>query len=182
MAESGKKWYVVRAVNGKETKVKEQLELEIERNGVSNLVDQILIPKEKVIQIRNGKKIAKERNFFPGYVLIEAVLDGEVPHIIKNVTNVIGFLGEEKGGEPLPMRQSEVNRILGKVDELAATEGQFEANYLVGDRVKVVDGPFNTFEGVIEEVQEDKKKLKVMVKIFERRTPIELNYGQVEKQ
>lgn len=182
MADSGKKWYVVRAVNGKETKVKEQLELEIERSGLTGSVEQILIPKEKVIQIRNGKKVTKERSFFPGYILIEALLEGEVPHIIKGVTNVIGFLGEEKGGEPLPMRQAEVNRILGKVDELADTEVQYEIDYVIGDRVKVIDGPFNTFEGVLEEVDDEKKKLKVMVKIFERRTPIELNYSQVEKQ
>ena len=179
---SAHKWYVVRAVNGKENKVREQLEIEIERSGLSSSVQQILIPKEKVIQIRNGKKVAKERSYFPGYILIEAVLEGEVPHVIKGVTNVIGFLGEEKGGDPLPMRNAEVKRILGKVDELADSEVEFEGSFEVGERIKVVDGPFNGFEGVIEEVNTEKKKLKVMVKIFERKTPLELNYGQVEKQ
>ncbi len=177
-----KKWYVVRAVNGQEKKVKELLELEISREGLDAYISQILIPTEKVYQIRNGKKVAKERNYFPGYVIIEAALEGEVPHIIKDIPNVIGFLGAEKGGDPLPLRESEVNRILGKVDELADNEVEFENSYLVGDKVKVIDGPFNNFDGVVEEILEDKKKLKVMVKIFGRRTPVELNYMQVDKQ
>ncbi|TXC81625.1 transcription termination/antitermination protein NusG [Luteibaculum oceani] len=182
MASSGKNWYVVRAVNGKEKKVKEFLELEIARYGLEKNISQILIPTEKVYQIRNGKKVAKERNYFPGYVIIEASLEGEIPHIIKNITNVIGFLGAEKGGDPLPLRESEVNRILGKVDELSDNEVEFENNYVVGDKVKVIDGPFNNFDGVVEEILEDKKKLKVMVKIFGRKTPVELNYMQVDKQ
>lgn len=182
MASSGKNWYVVRAVNGKEKKVKEFLELEIGRYGLEKNISQILIPTEKVYQIRNGKKVAKERNYFPGYVIIEANLEGEIPHIIKNITNVIGFLGAEKGGDPLPLRESEVNRILGKVDELTDNEVEFENSYLVGDKVKVIDGPFNNFDGVVEEILEDKKKLKVMVKIFGRKTPVELNYMQVDKQ
>ncbi|MGB0166721.1 MAG: transcription termination/antitermination protein NusG [Luteibaculum sp.] len=182
MAGSDKKWYVVRAVNGQEKKVKEMLELEIGREGLDSHISQILIPTEKVYQIRNGKKVAKERNYFPGYVIIEANLGGEVPHVIKNIPNVIGFLGAEKGGDPLPLRESEINRILGKVDELADTEVEFENNYSVGDKVKVIDGPFNNFDGVVEEILEDKKKLKVMVKIFGRRTPVELNYIQVDKQ
>jgi transcriptional antiterminator NusG len=177
-----KKWYVVRAVSGKEKKVKEQLEVEISRLNLEDYVSQVLIPTEKVYQIRNGKKISKERNFFPGYVLIEASLKGEIPHIIKNITNVIGFLGATKGGDPVPMRQAEVNRILGKVDELADSDEEVNIPYIVGESVKVIDGPFNNFTGIIEEINEEKKKLKVMVKIFGRKTPLELNYMQVEKE
>lgn len=179
---TGKKWYVVRAVSGKEKRVKEFIELEVSRANLQDFVSQVLIPTEKVFQIRNGKKISKERNFFPGYVLVEAELVGEVPHLIKSVNNVIGFLGAEKGGDPVPLRTSEVNRILGKVDELAESEEEITIPYVVGESVKVIDGPFNNFNGVIEEVNEEKKKLKVMVKIFGRKTPLELGYMQVEKE
>lgn len=177
-----KKWYVVRAISGKEKKIKELIEVEIQRNNLEIYVSQILIPTEKVIQIRNNKKISKERNFFPGYVLIEAALIGEVPHTIKNINGVIGFLGTEKGGDPVPLRLSEVNRILGKVDELAESEHELSVPFIVGEVVKVTDGPFNSFSGVIEEINEEKKKLKVMVKIFGRKTPLELGFLQVEKE
>jgi transcriptional antiterminator NusG len=145
-------------------------------------VSQVLIPTEKVYQIRNGKKISKERSYFPGYVLIEASLVGEIPHILRNITNVIGFLGAKGDDEPTPLRQSEVNRILGKVDELAATDEELNTPFFVGETVKVIDGPFNSFTGVIEEVNDEKKKLKVMVKIFGRKTPLELSFLQVEKE
>ncbi len=182
MSSVEKKWYVVRAISGKEGKVKEYLQSEIDRLGYQNFISNILIPTERVFQIRNGKKISKERNYFPGYVLVEASLVGEIPHMIKNVPNVIGFLGAEKGGEPLPLRISEVNRILGKVDELAE-QGEFvNIPYIIGETVKVIDGPFNSFSGVIEEINEEKKKLKVMVKIFGRKTPLELGFMQVEKE
>jgi transcription termination/antitermination protein NusG len=177
---SSKKWYVVRAISGQEKKVKQYIEVEIARLKLNDYVSQVLIPTEKVIQIRNGKKTTKERSFYPGYVLIEANLTGEVPHVIKNITGVIGFLGETKGGNPVPMRISEVNRILGKVDELVESEGTVSTNYTVGDSVKVINGPFNGFNGVIEEVMEDKRKIKVTVKIFGRKTPVELNFGEVE--
>lgn len=177
-----KKWYVVRAISGQEKKVKQYIEVEISRLKLNEYVSQVLIPTEKVIQIRNGKKTTKERSFYPGYVLIEANLSGEVPHIIKNITGVIGFLGESKGGDPVPMRISEVNRILGKVDELTESEGTVASNYMVGESVKVINGPFNGFNGVIEEVMEDKKKIKVTVKIFGRKTPVELNFGEVERE
>jgi len=182
MAEVKKRWYVIRAISGKEKKVKEQLELEIERQNLSDYVEQILIPTEKVYQIRNGKKITKEKNYLPGYVLIEAALVGEVEHVIQSTNNIIGFLGGEKGGDPLPMREAEVNRILGKVDELAEEEEEMNVPFVVGESVKVIDGPFNNFNGVIEEINEEKKKLKVMVKIFGRKTPLELNYMQVQKE
>ncbi len=141
---------------------------------------QVLIPMEKVFQIRKGKKVTKERNFFPGYILIEAALDSETEHVIKNVPGVLGFLGSK--GEAIPMRQNEVNRILGKVDELADKGEEMYDTFLVGESVRVIDGPFNSFSGVIEEVNEDRKKLKVMVKIFGRKTPLELSFMQVEKE
>jgi len=181
MSENVKKWYVLRAIGGKEKKVKEYIESEINRLDLQDYISQVLIPQEKVYQIRAGKKISKERNFFPGYVLIEAALVGEVPHILKNVPNVIGFLGS-KDGEPVPLRKSEINRILGKVDELAASDEEINVPFYVGESVKVVDGPFNSFTGIIEEVNDEKKKLKVMVKIFGRKTPLELSFMQVEKE
>jgi transcriptional antiterminator NusG len=175
------KWYVVRAISGKEKKVKQYIDAEINRLGISHLVSQVLIPTEKYYQMRDGKKIAKERNFFPGYILLETNLDGEIEHIIKNINSVIGFLGD-KAGNAIPLRQAEVNRILGKVDEMSTQGETMNVPYYVGENVKVMDGPFNGFSGVIEEVNEEKKKLKVMVKIFGRRTPLELNYMQVEKE
>ena len=181
MTEVNKKWYVLRAIGGKEKKVKEYIESEIARLKLQEYVSQVLIPTEKVYQIRNGKKISKERSFFPGYILIEAALVGEITHILKNVPNVIGFL-ESEGDNPTPLRQSEVNRILGKVDELAESDEEINVPFYVGETVKVIDGPFNSFNGVIEEVNDEKKKLKVMVKIFGRKTPLELSFMQVEKE
>lgn len=179
--EQVKKWYVVRAISGQEKKIKQYIESEIKRLKLGDFVSQILIPTEKIYQIKNGKKVSKERNTLPGYVLIEAVLVGEIPHIIENINGVINFLGP-KGGIPEPLRQSEVNRILGKMDEMADSEVMTSVPYVVGESVKVIDGPFNSFSGVIEEINEEKKKLKVMVKIFGRKTPLELNYMQVEKE
>lgn len=182
MSENVKKWYVLRAIGGKEKKVKEYIENEIANAGLQEFVSQVLIPTEKVYQIRNGKKISKERNFFPGYVLVEACLTGEIPHMLRSVPNIIGFLGDTKGGEPVPMRQSEVNRILGRVDEMAAAGEEMNIPYVVGETVKVIDGPFNGFNGIIEKINEEKKKLEVMVKIFGRKTPLELSFMQVEKE
>jgi transcriptional antiterminator NusG len=182
MAENSKKWYVVRAISGKENKIKKYIEDEIVRNKLTDYVSQILIPTEKVYQIRNGKKINKERSFFPGYILIEADLIGEVPHVIRNVNGVIGFLGAEKKGDPLPLRLSEVNRILGKVDELAESTEEMTIPFVIGENVKVVDGPFNGFSGTIEKLNEEKRKLEVMVKIFGRKQPLELSFLQVEKE
>ena len=179
---SDKKWYVVRAVSGQENKIKTYIENEISRLGLEDYVDQVLVPTEKVIQIRNGKKINKEKVYFPGYIMIQANLSGEIPHIIKSITNVIGFLGETKGGDPVPLRQSEVNRMLGKVDELAIeADANIAIPFTKGETVKVIDGPFNGFDGTIEKIFEEKRKLEVMVKIFGRKTPLELSYMQVEK-
>ncbi len=181
-AELEKKWYVLRAISGKEKKAKEYIESEINRLQLHDYVSQVLIPQEKVYQIRNGKKISSSRNFFPGYILIEAVLKGEIQHQLSNVPNVIGFLGAEKGGKPQPLRDAEVKRILGKVDELSDQNEGFNVPFIVGETVKVIHGPFNNFSAIIEEINEEKKKLRVMVKIFGRKTPLELDFVHVEKE
>lgn len=181
MTESVKNWYVVRAIGGQENKVKTYIENEVTRLGMTDYLDRVLVPTEKVIQIRNGKKIQKERVYFPGYVMIEANLSGEMPHVIKSIPGVIGFLGEVKGGDPIPMRKAEINRMLGKVDELSVHSDNIAIPYTVGETIKVIDGPFNGFDGTIEKVNEEKRKLEVMVKIFGRKTPLELSYMQVEK-
>ncbi len=178
---SVRKWYVVRAVSGQENKVKAYIESETARLGMSDYVSQVLVPTEKVVQIKDGKKIAKEKVYFPGYIMVEANLTGEVPHIIKSIPGVIGFLGEVKGGDPVPLRMSEVNRMLGKVDELSVKEDLMTIPFNIGETIKVVDGPFNGFNGTIEKINEDKRKLEVMVKIFGRKTPLELSFMQVEK-
>ena len=178
---STKKWYVIRSVSGKENKIKEYIESEIIRLNLQNHIEQILVPTEKVIQIRNGKKINKERVFIPGYIMVQADLVGEIPHIIKSVNGVIGFLGETKGGDPVPLRKAEVNRLLGKVDELSVKDENVNIPYVIGETIKVIDGPFNGFNGTVEKIFEEKRKLEVMVKIFGRKTPLELSFMQVEK-
>jgi transcriptional antiterminator NusG len=181
------KWYVLRVISGQEKKIKTYLENEIARNNLEGFIPQVLIPSEKVYEMRNGKKRIRERNFFPGYVLISADLShGEAYHLVKSVPGVIGFLGADNGSgmakAPVPLRQSEINRILGKVDEIDTMEEKLEKPFIVGETVKVMDGPFSGFTGTVEEVFEERKKLNVMVKIFGRNTPVELNYMQVEKQ
>ncbi|CDD83611.1 MULTISPECIES: transcription termination/antitermination protein NusG [Bacteroidaceae] len=178
MSEIEKKWYVLRAVSGKESKVKEYLEADIRNSDLGEYVSQVLIPTEKVYQVRNGKKIVKERSYLPGYVLVEAALVGEVTHHLRNTPNVIGFLGGMDN--PTPLRTSEVNRILGIVD--GQPEMEENIPYEIGETVKVTEGPFSGFSGLIEEVNSEKKKLKVMVKIFGRKTPLELGFMQVEKE
>ena len=177
-----KKWYVIRVVTGQEVKIKDYIMTEVSRVSLSKQIEEMLVPTEKVVQIRKGKKVTKDKTYFPGYIMIKANLAGEVPHVIKSVTNVIGFLGETKGGDPIPLRQSEVNRMLGKVDELALQEeSDIIIPFIHGESVKVIDGPFNGFDGTIEKINEEKRKLEVMVKIFGRKTPLELSYMQVEK-
>jgi transcriptional antiterminator NusG len=176
-----KKWYVVRAVSGQEHKIKGYIESEVSRLGFGDYLEDVLVPTEKVVQIRNGKKLNKEKVYFPGYIMVKANLDGEMVHAIRSITNVIGFLGETKGGDPVPLRKSEVNRMLGKVDELAATSDQVAIPFVLGETIKVIDGPFNGFNGTVEKINEEKRKLEVMVKIFGRKTPLELSYMQVEK-
>jgi len=175
------KWYVVRAISGQENKIKSYIESEVARLKLEDSISQILVPTEKVIQIRNGKKVNKERVYFPGYIMIEADLVGEVAHVIKSINGVVGFLGETKGGDPVPLRQAEVNRMLGKVDELSVTDENVNIPFIIGETIKVIDGPFNGFNGTVEKIYEEKRKLEVMVKIFGRKTPLELSYMQVEK-
>ena len=181
MAEVGMSWYVLRAVSGKETKVKEYIDAEIKNGRLDGHVAQVLIPTEKVYQVRGGKRVEKLRNYLPGYVLVEARLVGEIAHELRNTPNVLGFLGGMDN--PTPLRQSEINRILGKVNEEAAAD---EAEYFVpfneGEAVKVVDGPFSGFSGVVDKVNNEKKKLTVMVKVFGRNTPLDLGFMQVEKE
>ena len=181
------KWYVVRVVSGQEKKIKAYLEMEIERESLQDFIPEVLIPSEKIYEMRNGKKRVRERNFFPGYVLVSADLShGEANHVVTSIPGVIGFLGDGAGGAnsktPVPLRQAEINRILGKVDETDQYEEKLETPFIVGESVKVMDGPFSGFTGNIEEIFDERKKLNVMVKIFGRNTPVELNYMQVEKQ
>jgi transcriptional antiterminator NusG len=180
MSDVEKKFYVLRAISGKENKVREYLEAELKNTDLGEYVAQVLIPTEKTFAVRNGKKVVKERAYLPGYVLVEAVLVGEVAHRLRNIPNVIGFLGGSDN--PVPLRPAEVNRILGTVDELQEQQDEMDIQYYVGENVKVTYGPFNGFSGLIEEVHAEKKKLKVMVKIFGRKTPLELGYMQVEKE
>lgn len=182
MEQQSKKWYVVKAISGKEKKAKEYIESEMVKRGWSGDVPQVLVPTEKVVSIRNGKKVVKDRIYLPGYVLIEADLRDEIIPVIQNVPNVLDFLREAGNGNPIPMRQVEINRILGKMDDqLDAIDGNGDT-FLVGESVKVIDGPFSSFAGVVEDVNDEKKKLKVTVKIFGRKTPLELSYNQVEKE
>jgi transcription termination/antitermination protein NusG len=177
-----KRWYSLRVISGKEKKIKEYIELELQRNKWTDFITQVLVPSEKVYKIRNGKKVILERNILPGYILIEALpkkFSGEIITAITNVPNVIHFLGRNN---PLPMRQSEANRMLGKVDESQEVGESMLEPFIVGETIKIVDGPFNDFVGDIKEVNEEKKKLKVIVKIFGRGTEVELNFMQVEKQ
>ncbi|WP_068597330.1 transcription termination/antitermination protein NusG [Vaginella massiliensis] len=176
-----KKWYVVKTVSGQELKVKNYIENEAQYQNLTDYIGQVVVPMEKVIQLRNGKKYQKEKVHFPGYVMVEASLQGEVPHLIKNIPGVISFLSATKGGDPVPMRQSEVNRMLGKVDELAENIEINTMAFTIGEPVRVADGPFKGFDGVVETISEDKRKLEVMVMIFDRKTPLELNFSQVEK-
>ena len=178
------KWYVLRSIGGKEKKTKMYIDSELQREGLTEVVPQVLIPTEKVYEMRAGKKKVRERNFFPGYILINADLEHpEVEHIITSIPNVLGWLTPNKNSRrPEPLRESEVNRILGKVDEIEEFEDDLLTPFVIGEMVKVMDGPFSGFSGSVEEVFEEKKKLNVMVKIFGRNTPMELNFMQVEKE
>jgi transcriptional antiterminator NusG len=177
-----KRWYSLRVISGKERAIKERIDLEIQRSGWTEIVTQVLVPSEKVYKIRNGKKVILERNILPGYILVEAIpskFSGEIVQAIANIPNVIHFLGKNN---PLPMQQHEANRMLGKVDESEETGAAMIEPFIQGETVKITDGPFKDFVGDIKEVNEEKKKLKVIVKIFGRGTEVELNFMQVEKQ
>lgn len=174
------KWYVLRTFSGHEKKVKAYLENEIKLHGVEDKLKEIMIPTETVFEMRQGKKRTREKTFFPGYILLNALLDNELQHVISGVPSVVGFL--TTGDQPTPLRPDEVNRILGKMDEAREMGEQPEIPFQAGDAVKVIDGPFNNFTGFVEEVYPDKMKVKVMVSIFGRKTPLELDYLQVEHE
>ena len=176
-------WNVLRAISGKEAKVKELLDGAIKNTDLGNYVFQVLIPTEKVLSVKNGKKVVKEKNLYSGYVFIEAILVGEVIHELTNTTNVIDFLkGRGKDAKPEPLRESEVMRMLGTADEINENLDDSVNDYMVGETVKVIDGPFNGFNGKVTEVVPEKKKLKVSVKIFERETQLELENSKVERE
>ncbi len=181
-AEQETKWFVLRVVSGKERKVKELLDKEISRGGWSEMVKQVFLPVEKVYKVANGKKVMRERNYYPGYVMVEVVdgkLSDDLRDMIRGTNSVIHFLGKD---DPIALRKAEVNKMLGKMDEMAEAGGvSMSEPFIVGETIKIIEGPFNDFNGVIEEVNDEKKKLKVTVKIFGRSTPVELNYMQVEK-
>ena len=180
MAQAEMAWYVLRAVSGKEMKVKEYIDAEIKNARLGGHVSQVLIPTEKVKALRGSKQVIKERLYLPGYVLVEARLVGETVHELRNTPNVLGFLGGMDN--PTPLRESEVNRILGKVDELENEPQEIEIPYIVGENVKVTDGPFSGFSGVIEKIDEEKRKVTVIVKVFGRSTGLDLGFMQVEKE
>jgi transcriptional antiterminator NusG len=180
------KWYVLRVVSGKERSVKEYLDKDIVRQGWSELVKQVYLPMDKVYKVQNGKKVMREKNFYPGYVFIEVAdgkLNDDMVQHISNISNIMHFLTDGKGskGRIISLRKSEVNKMLGKMDEMSDGGITMSEPFIVGETIKIIDGAFNDFNGVIEEVNDEKKKLKVIVKIFGRSTPVELNYMQVEK-
>jgi len=176
------KWFVLRVVSGKERKVKEYLDKEISRGGWSEVVKQVFLPVEKVYKVQNGKKVMRERNYYPGYVMIEVIdgkLSDDLRDTIKNTNSVIHFLGKEN---PIALRKAEVNKMLGKMDEMAEAGGvNMIEPFIVGETIKINNGPFLNFSGVIEEIEPERGKLKVTVNIFGRNTPVELEYWQVEK-
>jgi transcription termination/antitermination protein NusG len=178
-------WYVIRAVSGQEKKIKSYLDNEIIRQKLEEFIPEILIPSEKIYEMRNGKKRVREKAFFPGYIIISADLShGEANHLITTMPGVLGFLGTMTGNSkvPVPLRQSEINRILGRTEEAIAEVEAPRISYIRGENVKINDGPFSGFIGTVEEIFDDKKKLNVVVKIFGRNTPVELSYAQVEKE
>lgn len=181
MMSAESKWFVLRVISNKERKLKQYIDLEVSRSGWEDVVIQVLVPTEKVYKIKNGKKTIQERNFFPGYILIEADEKRFSPDMISTIRSINGVMHFLGGDRPQALRKSEVNRILGKVDEMAEMAENLSEPFIVGEDVKITDGPFNDFTGTIEEVMEDKKKLKVIVKIFGRKTPVEVNFMQVDK-
>ena len=180
------KWYVLRVVSGKERSVKEYLDKDIQRQSWGDRIKQVFLPMEKVYKVQNGKKVMREKNYYPGYVMIEVaggrLTDDMVQHI-SNISNIMHFLTDGKGskGNIISLRKAEVNKMLGRVDEMSDQGITMSEPFIIGETIKIIDGAFNDFNGVIEEVNDEKKKLKVIVKIFGRSTPVELNYMQVEK-
>jgi transcriptional antiterminator NusG len=183
------KWFCIRTISGQEKKVKQYLDSEIKRLHLDHFIESILIPTEKVFEVRNGKKIPRERPYLPGYIFMKFsdvafsgdVLIPEIVQAIKDVPGIVSFVGDNKGRHPVALREDEVARLLGKASELDEMGEVMENPFVVGETIKVIDGAFSGFSGTIEEINDEKKKLKVMVKIFGRNTPLELSYLQVER-
>ncbi|AYD46753.1 MAG TPA: transcription termination/antitermination protein NusG [Arachidicoccus soli] len=186
IVEDNTKWYVLRVVSGKEKKVKEYLDKDIVRNEWTEIIKQVFLPMEKIWYVQKGKKVMREKNYYPGYVMMEVAkgkLTDDIVQHISGVTNIMHFLTDGKGskGNIISLRRSEVNKMLGRVDEMNDQGEVMNEPFIVGETIKIIEGPFNDFNGVIEEINDEKKKLKVTVKIFGRSTPVELSYVQVEK-
>jgi len=172
------RWFIIHVYSGFEKKVKEAIFEQAEQKGLTNLFEDALVPSEEVVEVRRGKKVATDRKFFPGYVLIKMVLNDETWSLVRNTAKVTGFLGP--GGKPAPIPDSEAERIQAQVKE-GVEHPRMSVSFVTGDRIRVTDGPFSTFEGTVEDVDEGKGRLRVSVSIFGRATPVELEYSQVER-
>lgn len=170
-------WYTLRVISGKEKKIRDNILYEVENEGMKDVVTDILVPSENIIEMKDGKKKVRNRVFFPGYLLVNMDMNKETRYLVENITGVMSFVGPQ--GEPQPVKTDEINRIIGVVESGESRE-VIKTLYRVGDHVKVTDGPFLEFSGYVQEVNEEKQKLKVSVSIFGRPTPVELNYLQVE--
>jgi len=173
-----KKWYIVHAYSNFERKVADSIREKAQATGLADLFDEILVPTEKVVEVRRGRKVDAERKFFPGYVLVKMQMTDEAYHLIKNTPKVTGFLGADN--KPMAISEAEANRILQQVQE-GVERPKPSVSFEIGEQVRVADGPFASFNGLVEEVDEVRARLKVAVSIFGRATPVELEYGQVEK-
>ena len=172
------KWYIVHTYSNFEKKVAEEIRRQAKLQDLEDFIADVIVPTEDVIEVRRGQKVASERKFLPGYVLLQAKLTDEIYHLVKNIAKVTGFLGQNN--KPMALRQGEVDRILNQVTE-GAEHPKSTISFEIGEQVRVADGPFTSFNGVVEEVDEEKGRVKVSVSIFGRSTPVELEYGQVEK-
>jgi len=171
-------WYSIKVISGKERKIEENIMYEASINKIENFIKKVFVPYEKVVQVKNNKKVIKEKMFFPGYILINMVMTKESKYVIENTTGVLSFVGP-KGGLPIPLREMEVKRIFGEVERKEGTE-LMVAPFRKGDYVKVIAGPFIDFSGTVDEINDEKQKVKIIISIFGRPTPVELDYLQVE--
>jgi transcriptional antiterminator NusG len=171
------RWYAIRTYSGQENKVKAHLDNEVALGKLESRISSVLVPSEKIVEVKEGKKKSRTKTYFPGYILVEADLDKEIKHLIQNAPGVISFVGPR--GEPAPLQPEEVQRLIGRLEQRKDVE-LLEVPFHIGEAVKVIDGPFNNFSGFVQDINEEKMKLKVMVSIFGRRTPVELDFSQVE--
>ena len=174
------KWYIVHAHSGFENKVKQAILEKAAQQGLTEKIEEVVVPTEQVVEIRRGKKVQSDRKFFPGYVLVKMELNDQTWHLVKNVAKVTDFLGSVKGSRPVPIREEEANALFRQMTE-GMEKPKRAIRFETGESVKVIDGPFESFTGVVEEVDENREKIKVAVSIFGRPTPVELDYSQVEK-